>query len=115
MLEYIGMIKLRFIQFLLLLCSVSLTIQLFDMFKHQGMNLDLLIYLGLLMISLELMLHFKSNAHESLRPSNSVSATSSASPLHIQENTQNQSHHFNWSKIGLGTAAISYLIQSLWL
>lgn len=88
------------------------TIQIFDILQHQGMSFDILVYLGLLMMTLELAFFFQSN-HQTQVDFTSNPPHNPTIELEADEN--HQTYAFHWTKIGLITAAFSYLVQTLFI
>ena len=109
------MIKLKIISVLCLIFSIMFAIQIFDILQHQGMSFDLLVYLGLLMMTLELALFFKSNRNIHKTQIGLSSNTAHNPTLEHEAAKNHQTYAFHWTKIGLSTAAFSYLLQTLFI
>lgn len=109
------MIKLKIISVLCLICSIMFTIQIFDILQHQGMSFDILVYLGLLMMTLELAFFFQSN-HQTHQTQVDFTSNPPHNPtIELEAAENHQTYAFHWTKIGLITAAFSYLVQTLFI
>lgn len=101
------MIKKNLFRLFFLFCSVVILIHLFEQIPSHIFSLDTLIQLGLLMISLELMIHLK------IKSSNETPDQITLNSKTSDRSVEYQHHPFLWSKIGLSTVSLAYLTQIL--
>lgn len=101
------MIKIYLIKAFFFLCSIILSMNLYQIWLNQQLfSLQTLTQMGLLSITLEFMLNLKVNGTTLPEPS-------ASGQVAVSQPTNNSRYAFDGSKIGLGAVCLGYLLQML--